>query len=257
MSNESNLIKPKTAERYENSIVLSWKHEIIIDSEQFQLQILNDFKEWITLYKGNRTQYTVRNLAPSQVYTFRIKLESTDWLVFRSGTHTGPFYTNRHLMSAIRSQKFGLIRKIIKARHDLLEIENKKCNTPLVHAILDNDLKMVNLLLHLGSDINKPLTYSNKTPLMVAISHGFFELVKFLVNKGAYLNDKDINGLGILHIAVDSGNYEIVQYFVELGLDVNAMDRHGLTPLLRAGKVNVMLIVSYVKFLFYLPPRPY
>ncbi|KAL3269596.1 hypothetical protein HHI36_008660 [Cryptolaemus montrouzieri] len=184
---------------------------------------------------GNKTSFIVKNLAPSEVYTFRIRSETLpNWVLFKRSTLEGPFFTTRHLLSAMRSKKFSVIRKIIKERPDLLEIENKKANTPLVQAIRENDMKMSNLLLHLGANINNHLMFSKKTPLMIAVNHGYFDLTKFLVNKGASIQDVDINGLGLLHNAVDTGNFEMVEYFVGLGLDVNARDKHGLTPLLRA-----------------------
>ncbi|XP_044754222.1 putative ankyrin repeat protein RF_0381 [Coccinella septempunctata] len=106
---------------------------------------------------------------------------------------------------------------------------------------------MANLLLHLGANIKKPLMFSGKTPLLVAVSHGYAELTKFLVNKGAPLDDVDINGLGVMHNAVNSGSGELIRFFVGLGLDVNAKDRNGLTPLHRA--VILELDENIVNFL--------
>ncbi|XP_045474106.1 ankyrin repeat-containing protein DDB_G0279043-like isoform X2 [Harmonia axyridis] len=94
---------------------------------------------------------------------------------------------------------------------------------------------MVNLLLHLGGNINKALMHSGKTPLLVAISYGFLELTKFLISKGASVRAVDINGLGAMHYAVSSENFEMIGYFVDMGLEVNPRDKNGLTPLLRAG----------------------
>ena len=70
----------------------------------------------------------------------------------------------------------------------------------ILYAAANGSIKIVNLLIDYGVDVNKQ--YKNDlTPLMWAAGYGHLDVVKMLVNHGAKLNVKDNRGYNALTIA--------------------------------------------------------
>lgn len=88
------------------------EHNIQVDHWLWKL----NKNQQTTGFRGTKTSFNVQNLSPGEVYTFRIKSTASEWHIFKSATCEGILYTTRHLFCAMRSQKFGIIRKIVKFR---------------------------------------------------------------------------------------------------------------------------------------------
>lgn len=74
--------------------------------------------------------------------------------------------------------------------------------------------------------------YLGKTPLHHAAEKGPTGLVKFLITKGANVNEKDDNGQTPLHHATKAGHKEIVEILIASGAAVNIKNKSfGRTPL--------------------------
>jgi ankyrin repeat protein len=74
--------------------------------------------------------------------------------------------------------------------------------------------------------------YRGRTPLHDAAEKGPTGLVKFLITKGANVNEKDDNGQTPLHHATKEGHKEIVEILIASGAAVNIKNRSfGRTPL--------------------------
>lgn len=58
---------------------------------------------------------------------------------------------------------------------------------------------LVGKFLQAGMDINTPLNKDNATPLMLAVSSGNINLVKYLLKKGADTNLTDAGGYTAMH----------------------------------------------------------
>lgn len=71
---------------------------------------------------------------------------------------------------------------------------------------------------------------------MMSLFYGHLKIAQFLVDKGANINLKDVNGLTALHYAVDSNILASVEFILMRISDVNVQDNQGWTPVLRAGK---------------------
>ncbi|CAO2816405.1 unnamed protein product [Amaranthus hypochondriacus] len=69
-----------------------------------------------------------------------------------------------------------------------------------------------------------------------AAYHGDLYQLKSLLNAGADLKKTDYNGRSPLHIAASRGYEDIVVFLIEEGADVNKSDNFGNTPLLEAVK---------------------
>ena len=102
--------------------------------------------------------------------------------------------------------------------------------TPLILAIFNGRLDMVQALVNGGADVNAG-SASGVTPLAVASSKGHLDIVQFLVGKGANVNAVDSRSETPLMMAALNGQEEVAQFLVDNGANVNAMNVDGLTPM--------------------------
>ena len=58
-------------------------------------------------------------------------------------------------------------------------------------------------------------------PLHYAAESGDFDCVEFLIDNGANINARDVQGKALLHNAITHGNYDIIDLLIELGLILN------------------------------------
>ncbi|CZR64859.1 uncharacterized protein PAC_14758 [Phialocephala subalpina] len=76
----------------------------------------------------------------------------------------------------------------------------------------------------------------DETPLQSVARKGHFEIVKFLIDKGALTNDH-IQGNQALIGAASAGHFEIVKLLCGIGkVDPNVQDKQGISPLCYAAK---------------------
>lgn len=110
-----------------------------------------------------------------------------------------------------------------------------KSHSALSLAVSYNDLNVAKLLLDQGADVNFGIQEMLRSPLHIAVFHGFLEMADLLIRHKADVRAKDILGLNIAHHAIDANNLAAVEYCVEnLGIHPETRDINGLTLLLRA-----------------------
>lgn len=91
------------------------------------------------------------------------------------------------------------------------------------------------------NSLNKPL-------LILAIQKKQNDVVKMMIEKGANINVKNLNGQTPLHVAILTNNIEIAKYLIEKGADLNIKDCKGQTPLyLAILKNNVEIAKLLIK----------
>lgn len=101
-------------------------------------------------------------------------------------------------------------------------------HTPLILAVEQNDLALVERLLDQGASPNKGHQMSNATPLHFAASNvSGAEIVRFLLSNGANPNARNVMGSTPLHFAI---NEEITRLLVSRGANPSTVDSFGTTP---------------------------
>lgn len=109
----------------------------------------------------------------------------------------------------------------------LSEANEKK----LMRAVTTNNIEMVEELLsskQVGPNIADNLF---RTPLHLAASRSYKEVISVLLKYGADPNQRDIIGNTALHLAACSNNLEIITLLLDAGTDVSSLDKHGRNPL--------------------------
>jgi ankyrin repeat protein len=123
-----------------------------------------------------------------------------------------------------------------------------KSHSALCLAVIQDDMNVAKFLLDQGADVEVGIPEMKRTPLHVAIFHGFLDMADLLISYQADIRAKDILGLNIAHHAIDSNKLQAVEYCVEtLGIHTESKDNNGYTLLLRAIVCRVDLdIVRYL-----------
>ncbi|XP_067653405.1 ankyrin repeat domain-containing protein 50-like [Haliotis asinina] len=105
----------------------------------------------------------------------------------------------------------------------------------LHYACYNGDVEMVKLILDLDVvDVNYRGHYS-RTPVMAAAVNGHWDVVEFLVGRGADVSLVDRVGDNILHYACDGGDVETVKLILDLDVvDVNYRGHYSRTPVMAA-----------------------
>lgn len=99
------------------------------------------------------------------------------------------------------------------------------------HAASAGDLKIVKYLVDNGYDLNNR-NPKGFTPLLIACQDGFVELVKYLISNGACVTARNHNLDGALHLAVSHcADINIVQLLLTTPIEINAKNIDGMTAI--------------------------
>ena len=79
-----------------------------------------------------------------------------------------------------------------------------------------------------------------------ASKYGHTEIVKFLIEKGADIEDKNNNGYTPLIWTSSYGYTEIIKFLVEKGADIEAKNNNGDTPLICAFENRRIEIIKFL-----------
>ncbi|XP_067651807.1 serine/threonine-protein phosphatase 6 regulatory ankyrin repeat subunit B-like [Haliotis asinina] len=125
---------------------------------------------------------------------------------------------------------------------DIMSVDSKG-HTPLYLATLNDWFDVVRYLLEAGADVNNR---GRMPPLILAVVHYKPDLCKFFLSYGADVNLRDNFGRSPLGTAARTGSVNIACELIQAGADINLSSRGG-TPFLSAsrfGKVSMMRLLS-------------
>jgi ankyrin repeat protein len=161
-----------------------------------------------------------------------------------------------------------------------IDARDNDCSTPLSEASLHGQTKVVELLLEHRADVNTmnsgyriPLHLAvfkrhfdiawtlliygadpnarddehGGTPLHLASTCGWVDIVNLLLDRGASVNSQDGHGKTPLHMAASSGHLDAARWLIRHGADVNARDYLGQIPFsiaLETGRRKVARLLS-------------
>ncbi|KHN83153.1 Palmitoyltransferase ZDHHC17 [Toxocara canis] len=97
-------------------------------------------------------------------------------------------------------------------------------------AINNRQLEVAKLLLERGCNVNTIGGVLASTPLHWASRHGHTRMVALLVNNGADLHIRDVEGFTALHVAVQFGRTPTAAYLIAAGQCVDERDESMMTP---------------------------
>lgn len=125
-------------------------------------------------------------------------------------------------------------KSLEKIRAELLATPNRDGLTPLMFAIISGHLEVVWLFKRRGVWID---TRNNSFALCDAALNGRIEIMRFLLENGAEIDARDIDGNTVLHSVAVTGRVGVIRFLVESGAPINIQNKSGDTAL-RFAAVN-------------------
>lgn len=122
-----------------------------------------------------------------------------------------------------------------------IEAKDESGNTPLMIALLLDNMEIVQLLLARGADINA-IADRDTTALGRMISAKKFDKAEFLLAHGADINATDIGGMTFLQYAIIGNNIKTVEFLLSHGVNIHAKDSDGQTPLIDASSRSAEIV---------------
>jgi len=147
------------------------------------------------------------------------------------------------------NEDFKSVFKPLSQEQILAEINHmsqEEKDKRLISVAENNNIKLVELLLQAGADINAKNNYG-WTALMWASKYGYKDVVKLLIKAGADINAKTYSGWTALISASGNGHIDVVELLLQTGADVNAKDNYGWTALTRASQKGQRDVVKLLK----------
>ncbi|XP_071078428.1 uncharacterized protein [Haliotis cracherodii] len=130
------------------------------------------------------------------------------------------------LMEAARGAHREVVKLLVSKDADV-SLMNDGGNNTLHWACVSGNLVTVKFVLALNKlDINSR-GVGGRTPVMAAAVMGHTEVVKLLMNEGANVSLKDVDGNNIVHLACGRGDVDFVQSLN--AVDINARNNNGRT----------------------------
>jgi ankyrin repeat protein len=124
--------------------------------------------------------------------------------------------------------------RLLISRGARLDAWDKAGKTPLITAVVSDNIQVAELLVAAGADMEGVDSQLGATPLSWAACAGRFGAVSFLLSEGAQINAKaGPEGDTPLHHAVRCCHKtpEMISFLVANGANVNATNDRGLTPI--------------------------
>ena len=161
-------------------------------------------------------------------------------------------YTDKEIISFIESGDFQTIKKLIESKSlDVnynLDIDEYSKSTPLIQAIKYKQTDIINYLLENNADVNLKEELTGFTPLMASLNN--IAIAELLIEKGADIEARNVDGINALVYASTYNNEEMVKFLLEKGADANTVceieNEHidiSPTPLMNAayrGNTNII-----------------
>ena len=147
----------------------------------------------------------------------------------RTILHFAAIYGYMAVATVILDQIDSLVKRSVNEnveRYMYINIQDYKGRTPLFYAAAEGRVKLTQLLVDRGADLEVPTGDNHyqpgSTPLMACCEKGTFECSEILLKAGAQITTLRNDGADALYIAARYGHLTIVEQIVE---DVEEVDR--------------------------------
>jgi len=114
----------------------------------------------------------------------------------------------------------------------------------LHYAAIYGYVKVAELLVAKGADVNAKGGKYDVTPLHCAADRGHTAVVELLIGEGADVNAHQNTGHTVLQQAAQGGHIDVVELLISKGADIEAADNWNVTPLYAAVRSNHPEIVK-------------
>lgn len=149
-------------------------------------------------------------------------------------------------LKKVKVDATGLLSAILDDRYDDVVAElnrgvsvnaSNEVGSALYLAVRDTQsVRIAQLLLERGADVDSGSTENNYSPLIVAVELDHLELFNLLLEYQANPNATTSHGYTALHVAAQHGRIHMARTLLEKGASLNVETIAGTTPLLMAAE---------------------
>ena len=132
--------------------------------------------------------------------------------------------TGRGMYTAVKTGDVDEVRRILAEQPEELSRFPGVASSWLHYAADKGQLRVVDVLLDAGLDVNWGRRDADDTPLVGAIDNGQYDMAKYLLSRGA---DPNLGRCLVAAINANANSFELVKLLVEHGVDVNQVWRFG------------------------------
>lgn len=132
------------------------------------------------------------------------------------------------ITSAAKGEYSKVVSMIKKGTN--INAKNRARWNALAYACKYGHGNIVKYLVEHGADVNQTVNVGS-TPLQVSLNKNYYNIADYLIRNGADVNIPDITGMTALAWAAKSGDLKTVKYLVDKGADVNSKNVSSRTVL--------------------------
>ena len=141
------------------------------------------------------------------------------------------FLDDINLFEAAASGKFDAVAHLIYTHPDAIDAYAEDGFTSLGLACYFGQFEVARYLVLKGADVNQPSNNGfNVYPIHSAAAGNYTDIVRMLIDSGAKINVKQQAGATPLHSAAQNGNLEMLILLLEHGAEVNTRMEGGKLP---------------------------
>lgn len=149
----------------------------------------------------------------------------------------------QEIFNAVKANDLEKVKALFEANPQLAQARDESGRTPLHWACLGVHYEMLQFLVEKGADVNAQ-DNEGITPLHSLASKARAEGAALLIAHKADVNIVNADGETPLHFAAQSGRFAIVQQLIDHGAVAASKSHLGFTPLLRAILANSLEIAE-------------
>ena len=141
---------------------------------------------------------------------------------------------------------WALLQDVLIDGFRFKEYQGPQANLPYTASYYNLPSCVSALLLNQPEQYDLNSTYGRHyhVPLIAAAAKGKIEIVKLLLDNGAYVEARDSSNMTALHVSTSEGNQTLTKMLLDYGADVEARDNHLHTPLHCAKVGTARLLLS-------------
>lgn len=144
------------------------------------------------------------------------------------------------------------VRRLLRVPGIDVDKASNWTSNPLFNAVINGNLDMVEALVEAGADINfkggnGDLT--GLTPLITAAATGKEDIARYLISRGAKLNEVDDAGISAAGAAIATSNVDILKLLGDAGANLRQLQGSYRGPLIRDAARNVDAGAEMVQYL--------
>ena len=134
-------------------------------------------------------------------------------------------------VKAAQNGDLNEVKRLLSINPSIINEKDKEKDTAIMKACRDcRAVNVVAFLLENGANINDRDTI-DQTPLIIAAFNGCTDIVRMLLDAGANIEHKNDQGENALISAAQEGNINVVKVLLDSGADVNQSNTDGETAL--------------------------